>query len=1473
MSNLQINLDAIQDTVSELADIINNASLSSGNTRVIDSNTSFIEYPGLLRSTISSLNGGLVTLFAYRVSDVYPGAPEDNGDFDFETGVQIAPKNWCTADELNVNESDTVWMTQALFMNKSNVVHWSKPIRISSFMSIEAQGQTQQVYLCTESSLIPSKPVGTANNILNTESLSIGWNDSFPGMNINKPYIWTSIRRKTNKSWSDYSTPALYSYFAKDGKNGDSGIVNRIAFIFQSTTSRYDAPDVPTGGQWDVVTNNLILPDGWSESPETSIDRPYTWMSTASFTSENPINPSWTEPVCITGEDGVDGTDGSSNEFIYAILKNQDDYDAFKEHFINANLSLEVSKDDTVPNFIQNNKILGTHINVERKDGTIFQVQLTDSPIGITSNQKIEIYWTRTKTKDKWNGWVGPIYWSVWGENGMDGDGIEYIFTASNDSTCDTPLPVYANLLKENPQEAIRFQSKEYVPDGWYDNDKDWGGIGPDVPYLFCSSRKQYKDEVTGKQMWSDFSEPKIWGHWGKDGIGSYTSFAFCISKDDLSGYTVSGGYYGNALKGLVTKNNNGEIVDIKWHDSIPEIPKFDESIWMINKFFDNSADEENDEWFGPTKMSDSEHFQVEFNCPVEGDPKSIYDPARELISLQEFKNLKSNENITFESQEDLEAEWRKYVYEHGYGLWNDGGSGAVYMATARYVNNQWEKWSVNRVKGESGDSSQFIFKLTDGDSPDNPNPIDLTGDYQNDSYIPRGWSHSPLSVSEDMPICWVSTRFKTNGVWEAYSAPAQWSMYAKGNIHLELSEDQINIPCESDGSVDKDYFDFVINNISLYDNGALVYGTYEAIINDDIDFKIDSVLNEKPSDTSVSGFFGNSLYIGRDFLDRYVDKDKLRVECRVIYNSIPYSKAFFINKSTNTYEIKISHKILHLNSNGVFKDPLLEVQAFKWVEDRFIAQNNGYVEYIINKSDGTVVKSGDNMDEDTIETIDLSSFTNVKDIIINYKSSSSSDILASETIGTVIDGKDGEDGKDGKSVTKVIEWYAKHTSNTSAPTSGWSTNVSIQLDSSYKYLWNKEEVYINDVLTTTSAPQVIGTYSEDGVGIKSIQEFYKKTSNDSVPQIDNTWVEKTPPVLDSTDRYLWNYEVITYTNNDTYTSQPCLIGVHGKDGKDGTNGGFGPMARYSIWGKDAPDNNYYDRTTAASESEPYPWYDMVEHDGKYYLCNKKHEVNKSPKPGVGEDWTAYWIESSHFDLITAKNAMIENLVAERIQAEKVISESLQTKSINNGPWIHIQNGEFKVYKDNNKNTQASIIFGQEANGDPRLEFWDNNGNLLYILGPDGGYRDVNNLVYKELVPKGPFYIYTLGYDTGNHKESMSELVSELSKTNTYWDIPVELYLQTWKENGVPKEDDGCYYINSSKSELVSNTYLSDKRSHGFLDSLKDDDISSLVDEFNESYHNLIDKNRHAILNSATLQIFSEGKPTFTEQVFWLTEV
>ena len=1010
------NLNTIQNTVHDLATLINKTSIASGNGVAITECTSFSDYPEILKNVMSAASTSLVTLLIYKISDINPGIPSDTGSFDFNSCEFTPPAGWFQINDLQIKDSDTLWMSQAMFSktalaNGSIVGSWSHPIKISSPISIPSIDSTQAVYLNTNSNDIPYAPFASSDKTLSNDSIDIGWSETYIGLNSDKPYVWVSSRKSTNGEWSNYTTPVLYSYYSKDGKDGKSISSDRTIFAFTATTSRTVVPNKPSGGSWDMNSNNIILPEGWYESPNTDSINKYSWMSTAVFTANKPTNPTWSDPVCITGENGVNGTDGLNSEFIYALIPSQSDLTEFKNYFNRIGASLEVSNTGVIPNFIIPNTTPSTSLTITRQDGTEFTVNLTDSPLGIDGiENKAEISWTRTKGDEGWNMWVGPMYWSVWGENGMDGDGIEYIYTASENNTCDAILPIYADLLINDPEEAKKFQEKEYIPQGWYNNDDDWGGIGPDTPYLFCSSRKQYTNN-DGEQMWGDFSTPKLWGRWGKDGIGSYTSFAFCVTKDDLSDCIVTGGNYTKPMDNLITYKND-EIINITWHDTVPSAPNYDESIWMINKFFKGNSTGDSSDWFGPVKMADSEHFQVEFNCPEEHNSRSEYD-GRALISFEDFKNMKAAETppVIYQSITDLETAWRQYVYNNNCGRWTEGGSGAVYMATARCINNKWEEWTINKIKGESGDTTQFIYRLTDGSMPDNPTPVNTSGDFQNNSYKPSWWSLNPQSVSEDNPVCWVSQRRRTNGTWGAYSNPTEWSIYAKGAVHLELTQDQVNVPCDPSGYIDS-YYKFVIVDLMLYDNQTNVYGTYTANVNGvSNDFQINNVLLEEPTDPMVCGFYGSKLYIGTSYLNQYALGESLTVDCQVIYKGALYTKTFEINKTTNAYELTLSHNVLSVASNGVFKDNELKVSVSKWVQDMFVPISSGYIEWYVTHNDDTMSSFGSTLTDNNF-SIWISDYTNVKSIQVNYRLDSSSPILTYEIIDTVYDGEKGEKGE-----------------------------------------------------------------------------------------------------------------------------------------------------------------------------------------------------------------------------------------------------------------------------------------------------------------------------------------------------------------------------------------------------------------------------------------------------------------------------
>ena len=168
------------------------------------------------------------------------------------------------------------------------------------------------------------------------------------------------------------------------------------------------------------------------------------------------------------------------------------------------------------------------------------------------------------------------------------------------------------------------------------------------------------------------------------------------------------------------------------------------------------------------------------------------------------------------------------------------------------------------------------------------------------------------------------------------------------------------------------------------------------------------------------------------------------------------------------------------------------------------------------------------------------------------------------------ISGAKGDTGSGGISVSSFTEYYAVSTSNSTAPAdSSFSTNVPT-MTSTNKYLWNYEVITYSNNTTSTTNKRVIGTYGDkgnkgdkgdkgnqgekgdtgdNGVGISSIVNKYAvSTSNTTAP---TSW-SNTPPTMTTTNKYLWNYEIINYTDNTHNDTTPAVIGVYGDTGLQG---------------------------------------------------------------------------------------------------------------------------------------------------------------------------------------------------------------------------------------------------------------------------------------------------------------------------------
>ena len=198
-------------------------------------------------------------------------------------------------------------------------------------------------------------------------------------------------------------------------------------------------------------------------------------------------------PRGIDGKDGVDGKDGIDGEPINDGIYNESIYKLTKN---NEAPRVNLPDDwDVEGSYYQNN-------------GYVIETW-TNKPSGITSTHKYE--WISTRrfdaAKRMWEAFSTPVLIARWGEDGKDGDGIEYIYKGTEENT--TPELI---IPEDWENSESPYQTKGYYPSDWSPNPDSINNVGR--RYGWVSIRK----EVNG--VWQRFSEPALWSNWADDGDG-----------------------------------------------------------------------------------------------------------------------------------------------------------------------------------------------------------------------------------------------------------------------------------------------------------------------------------------------------------------------------------------------------------------------------------------------------------------------------------------------------------------------------------------------------------------------------------------------------------------------------------------------------------------------------------------------------------------------------------------------------------------------------------------------------------------------------------------------------------------------------------------------------------------------------------------------------------------------------------------
>lgn len=330
------------------------------------------------------------------------------------------------------------------------------------------------------------------------------------------------------------------------------------------------------------------------------------------------------------------------------------------------------------------------------------------------------------------------------------------------------------------------------------------------------------------------------------------------------------------------------------------------------------------------------------------------------------------------------------------------------------------------------------------------------------------------------------------------------------------------------------------------------------------------------------------------------------------------------------------------------------------------------------------------------------------------------------------VDGQDGADGKDGtngRGIRSVTEYYGVSQNSKVRPTV-WSVSTVPTLSEINKYLWNYERIIYTDGSSVTTTAVIIGCYGDKGRGIVSITEMYLAT-NLSTGVTKNTigWSSSVQDISASRP-YLYNYEIIKYSDNTTEETDVALIGRWGADGSDGQDGRDGVSAASVYRGEYSSTKRYYGNSFRV---------DIVKYNSAYYISRVDAPNGSGGFTGVVPTNTNYWnaygasFESVATSLLLAELANIAGFIFRnnRLESQTLSDGSTTDGATSKMPMVFLNGLTGQVSFAGGKvvfNSDGTVNIGNgkftvDKNGNTTM----NNVTMNNITANSGTFKGVIN--------------------------------------------------------------------------------------------------------------------------------------------------
>ena len=946
-------------------------------------------------------------------------------------------------------------------------------------------------------------------------------------------------------SWSEYNPTKGYSvgngkYFHIKYSNNENGVdANNNAdmndkgglFIGYCTTTNINDPNTPATYTWIRLEGKGILEiiehyaesthydtaptTGWSTSPPIFRAGYFYWTKSVIYYTDSTTYS--TTPICVSG------VDGTGVHYVYFC----------KDEMVTPSTP-------TWSDIHANSSTMSQNYN-----------KWVEDPVPVTEDYPYIYISTSTEydaVHDEWNHFSIPSLWSKWGADGEDGEGFEIVFYQSSDVlNWNSSSNDYRNpyKLSSSVVSSAEYQTADYVPFSgqtyaWSD---DAQGVDADNPFEYACTRTKNNEGV-----WSAFSKPFMWSKYGNDGKDGKGFEIVFYQTNDLIDWTNSSNDYRNPTKISTSASGFQEEDYVPWkNDSNVNKRWTDDAVGISsNKAYEYASTRtkgENGLWSAFTKpflwanystsIKDVTNYYLATSYSANvGTSDGAWgtwstDPTSTNATMTSTKKYLWNYEVVIDENNDVinttspciigrygdtggTGKGISSIVEH-YAVsstlstpsswvsppWTNSNPMPTTDGTNKYL---WNYETINWTSGSPTDTGKRVISVhgEKGDRGIDGKAVEYIF-YRTNSKV--NWASITSSSSDKLknPVNWTGTSYNDGGTTKRvqdddfYLASQGWADDMEGvdkNHVYEYCSIRRKTPNASGVGVWGAFSEPVL------------WGVYVAPIKDVINYYLASASGSGVT-TSTSGW---------------------TTTIQAISSAKPYLWNYEVIKDSDGTVINTTAPVI-IGRFGT--------------DGRSVSSVTNYYLATASSSGVTTSTSG--------WTTTVQDMDSTKKYLWNYeviKDAGGSTI--SSTSPCVI----GRYGTDGKHVSSITEYYAISNSTTAPADSSFSTTVQTTTTSN-KYLWNYEVFTYSDSSTSKTTKRIISTHGTNGKGITDVQEYYAVNNNkDSAPA--NSSFSTTVVTTTETNRYLWNYEVLTYTDNTTYTSPKRIISTHGERGTDG---------------------------------------------------------------------------------------------------------------------------------------------------------------------------------------------------------------------------------------------------------------------------------------------------------------------------------